>query len=371
MKPDPMQKIVLVAGTRPNFVKVAPLWRAFSQRENVEVVLIHTGQHYDEAMSRVFFDDLGLPEPAFNLNAGGKSHARQTAAIMERFDEVMDQIRPDDVVVVGDVNSTLACSLVAVKRGIRTSHVEAGLRSFDRAMPEEINRLATDAIADLLFVSEPSGLKNLQREGVAEDKIHFVGNVMIDSLVYAQESIRTSRALESLRLKEREYVLMTLHRPSNVDDSVRLQQVMDWIMGLSLRIPVVLPLHPRTLSNLEKSGSDLVKMRSEYPNLKITAPRGYIDFQRLLKGARMVVTDSGGLQEETTWLGIPCVTLRENTERPVTIDQGTNFLAGSSLKEASGMVDRFLNGGMTIKGKPDLWDGQAAERIAKIIVDGG
>ncbi len=362
-----MQKIVLVAGARPNFIKIAPLWRAFSAMKNVEVVLVHTGQHFDDTMSKVFFDDLGLPEPAFNLNVRGGNHAHQTAFIMARFDEVLNELLPSDVVVVGDVNSTLACSLVAVKRGIRTSHVEAGLRSFDRTMPEEINRLATDAVSDLLFVSEESGLNNLRIEGVPESKIHFVGNIMIDSLVFAADAINDSQILECLKLEERQFALVTLHRPSNVDDVEKLGEVVTWLQNLSMNIPVVFPMHPRTRNMMADAGFKTDHMIGAYPELKIIEPLGYVDFQRLLKSARLVVTDSGGLQEETTWLGVPCITLRENTERPVTIEQGTNLLAGQDLQKAGEMIDACLAGRLKERQLPELWDGNAACRIAKII----
>lgn len=363
-----MQKIILVAGARPNFVKIAPLWRAFSAIEGVEVTLVHTGQHYDDAMSKVFFEDLGLPEPEYNLNVGSGSQAGQTADIMTRFDKVLDEIMPHDVIVVGDVNSTLACSLVAVKRGIRTSHVEAGLRSCDRSMPEEINRLATDAISDLLFVSEPSGIENLKREGVPDEKVHFVGNVMIDSLVFASEAIKESDVLSRFLLESYKYVLVTIHRPSNVDHPHRLRELINWLKEFSSKMPVVFPVHPRTRNRLVEAGLDPVQITQQIPNLKFISPQGYIDFQRLVSRAHLVVTDSGGLQEETTWLGVPCFTLRENTERPVTIEQGTNYLAGSDLTKADKMV-RVCLAGKTKKGRiPDLWDGHAAQRIADVLL---
>lgn len=364
-----MQKIILVAGARPNFVKIAPLWRAFSNTKGVEVVLVHTGQHYDDVMSRVFFEDLGLPEPSYNLNAGGESQVKQTADIMNRFDEVLDKLLPDDVIVVGDVNSTLACSLVSVKRGIRTSHVEAGLRSFDRSMPEEINRLATDAIADLLFVSEESGMKNLRNEGIAEDKLHFVGNVMIDSLVFATDAIEDSKATNHFQLDAQKYALVTIHRPSNVDNPGRLRHLMNWLQQLSQKVPVVFPMHPRTRKSMAVTGINPDYLERDFPDLKIVPPQGYIDFQNLLKNARLVVTDSGGLQEETTWLGIPCITLRENTERPVTIEMGTNYLAGLELGKAAEIVDACLSGTIKNGRIPELWDGHTAKRIAEVIVN--
>lgn len=365
-----MQKIILVAGARPNFVKIAPLWRAFSGIEIVVPVLVHTGQHYDDVMSQVFFEDLGIPKPHYNLNIGSDTHARQTAAIMKGFEEVIDREQPDDVVVVGDVNSTLACALVAVKKGIRTTHVEAGLRSFDRSMPEEINRVATDAISDLLFVSEPSGVHNLQREGVAEEKIHFVGNVMIDSLVYGHTQIEKSTILRELDLAENSFGVVTIHRPSNVDDPHRFEEVMNWLARLSRKMPLVFPMHPRSFAQFRNLYGNEGAFTDPASPLKIVPPQRYIDFQRLLKSSRLVITDSGGLQEETTWLGVPCVTLRYNTERPVTIEKGTNILAGEDLEKAGYAVENCLNGNRSRGELPELWDGQTARRIAKILVKG-
>ncbi|MFO8002348.1 MAG: UDP-N-acetylglucosamine 2-epimerase (non-hydrolyzing) [Marinilabilia sp.] len=365
-----MQKIILVAGARPNFVKIAPLWRVFSQREGVQVIVVHTGQHYDDNMNGVFFEDLGLPRPDYNLNAGGQTHARQTADIMARFDEVLDREQPHDVVVVGDVNSTMACSLVAVKRGIRVSHVEAGLRSFDRSMPEEINRLVTDAVAGLLFVSEPSGMDNLRRENVPDEKVWLVGNVMIDSLVYAREKIDDSDVLERFGLADKGFALVTMHRPSNVDAPERLGAIMSWLRNLSNRIPVVFPMHPRTLKQLESSGLPGFSDPLAHPALNIISPQGYIDFQRLLRSAQFVLTDSGGLQEETTWLGVPCITLRNNTERPVTVEQGTNCLVGEDINKADEMVRQYLAGKCENSHVPELWDGHTAQRIADVIIRG-
>lgn len=364
-----MQKVVLVAGTRPNFIKIAPLWRIFASMKSVDVVLVHTGQHYDDSMSEVFFKDLGLPKPDYNLKVGGGNHAYQTAEIIIRFDEVLNELLPTDVVVVGDVNSTLACSLVAVKKGIRISHVEAGLRSFDRAMPEEINRLVTDAVADLLFVSEESGLKNLRNEGIAESKIHFVGNVMIDSLVFAADAIKQSRVMERLELEEKNFALVTMHRPSNVDETARFKEIMVWLQNLSANISLVFPMHPRTRKTMVEAGLNVESMSRDFPRLKVVGPLGYIDFQRLLKSSRLVVTDSGGLQEESTWLGITCITLRENSERPVTIEQGTNHLAGQDLQKARELVDDCLAGNLKSGLIPELWDGKTAGRIAEIIVN--
>jgi UDP-N-acetylglucosamine 2-epimerase (non-hydrolysing) len=364
-----MQKIILVAGARPNFIKIAPLWRAFSQYENVEPRLVHTGQHYDDEMSKVFFDDLGLPVPYYNLNAGGNSHAKQTADIMSRFDEVVVKENPDDVVVVGDVNSTLACALVAAKRSIRTSHVEAGLRSFDSSMPEEINRRVTDAVSDLLFASELSGVKNLKNEGVDEDKVFFVGNVMIDSLAFAGSRINASDVLSKIGLDGNRFALVTIHRPSNVDSSEKLEIIMRWLQKLSKKIEVVFPVHPRTQQKLSQLGWGKDQVNSNSLKFKIISPQGYYNFQKLLKSAQLVITDSGGLQEETTWLGVNCITLRKNTERPVTIEEGTNYLVGDDLKQADKIIEQCLQG----KGKkgiiPRLWDGRAASRIVEVIVN--
>jgi UDP-N-acetylglucosamine 2-epimerase (non-hydrolysing) len=362
-----MQKIILVVGARPNFVKIAPLWRSFNQKERVQVILVHTGQHYDDVMSHDFFRDLGLPVPAYNLAVGAHSHARQTADIMIRFDEVIEWEVPDDVVVVGDVNSTVACALVAVKRGVRTSHVEAGLRSRDRTMPEEINRLATDAIADLMFVSEPSGVDNLRLEGVDVSKIYLVGNVVIDSLVYAREAIETSGVLTRVGLETEKFALVTIHRPSNVDSIKRFEEIMQWLTNLSESVSVVFPMHPRThkqwlhATGKEKSGD------GNNGRLKIISPLGYLDFQKLLKSAQFVITDSGGLQEETTWLGVPCITLRSNTERPVTVDEGTNYLVGDDMVMAGRLVQQFLAGKAKQGKAPALWDGQSAQRIVEVI----
>ncbi len=359
-----MQKIILVAGARPNFVKVAPLWRALKDREEVSVVLVHTGQHYDAVMSQCFFDDLGLPAPYYNLGVKGGSHAAVTAGIMTGFDEVLQREQPDDVVVAGDVNSTIACALVSVKRGIRTSHVEAGLRSFDRSMPEEINRIATDAIADLLFVSEPSGMRNLENEGVLRDKVWFVGNIMIDSLMYAKEKIEASNVLAENGVDKGSFGLVTIHRPSNVDDRIRLLKIMTWLNDIAVMKPLVFPMHPRTHKRFQELAPEMEVHRS----LQIIAPQGYHDFQMLLKSAQFVITDSGGLQEETTWLGVPCITLRKNTERPVTIETGTNHLVGDDLDLARRIIRDYLSGKADKTDVPDLWDGHTALRIAEVLL---
>jgi UDP-N-acetylglucosamine 2-epimerase (non-hydrolysing) len=363
-----MQKIVLVAGARPNFVKIAPLWHALSGYDNVDVKIVHTGQHFDEAMSRFFFDDLKLPVPHYNLNINGGSHAEQTGKIMEHFDKVLDHEMPHDVIVTGDVNSTVACALVAVKRGIRTSHVEAGLRSFDRSMPEEINRIVTDSVSDLLFVSEPSGLTNLKHEGIDGEKIHFIGNVMIDSLISINSRIDHSRILENIGVQEYKFGLVTLHRPSNVDSTSRLKELISWLQETANNIPVVFPVHPRTGKRLEKMFAENTTIQNNHSNLKMISPLRYIDFQKLLKSAQFVITDSGGVQEETTWRGVPCITLRNNTERPVTLESGTNYLAGNDLKLAGSIINDCIAGRAKQGRIPELWDGKAASRIAEIIV---
>jgi len=355
-------------GARPNFMKVAPLHKAFQlYADSISHRIVHTGQHYDAAMSKVFFEDLQLPQPDFYLGVGSGSHAQQTAKIMVEFEKVLEQVKPDLVIVVGDVNSTVACSLVSVKMGIRVAHVEAGLRSFDRTMPEEINRLMTDAISDFLFISEPSGLANLKREGVEDRKVFHVGNVMIDSLVHNLPKANVSPVLASMGLAERAYTLVTLHRPSNVDEKEGLEKILTVFERLSERTRIVFPVHPRTRKMLEQFG--LRERAGSLRNLKLTDPVGYLDFLRLMDRARLVITDSGGIQEETTYLGVPCLTLRHNTERPITVEVGTNQLCGLNVdlivQKSFEVFDE-----KTKKGRiPELWDGKAAERIARIVHD--
>ncbi len=355
-------KLAVVAGARPNFMKIAPLMWEIERRTEIEAYLVHTGQHYDERMSRLFFEELGIPRPDVDLGVGSASHAVQTAEVMRRFEPVVLEQRPDAVVVVGDVNSTIACALTAVKLGVPVAHVEAGLRSFDRTMPEEINRVLTDAISQWLFVTEPSGVANLRREGVTEDRIFLVGNVMIDTLLACRELSRRSTIRDDLRLTGRPFGVLTLHRPANVDDPQVLAGILAAIGQLQRELPIVFPVHPRTRKAL--GGHDLAAM----PGLIVTQPLGYLDFMKLLAEARLVLTDSGGIQEETTVLGVPCLTLRNNTERPITIDQGTNHLVGLDAGRIVAAARRVLSGPSCSSRVPDLWDGRAAARIVDILM---
>jgi len=349
-------------------MKVAPIMRAFEARGGFEVLLVHTGQHYDENMSKLFFDELDIPRPDINLEVGSASHAVQTAEIMERFEPVVMDFQPDYVLVVGDVNSTIACGLVAVKLGVKLIHVEAGLRSFDRTMPEEINRLLTDAISDLLFVTEQSGIDNLRNEGIEADKVHFVGNVMIDTLLANKAKAQKSDVLERLGLRVKEYAVITLHRPSNVDDMATFGEIVTAFEGIAKEMKLVFPIHPRTRDNIR--GGELERRMGGLSNLMLLEPVGYLDFLCLMSSAVLVLTDSGGIQEETTILGVPCMTLRESTERPVTITEGTNRLvhvtAGDILANYREIRDGGVGSGYSI---PRLWDGKAAERIARIITE--
>jgi len=356
-------RIVHVVGARPNFMKIAPVLEACGKRPRLQSTLVHTGQHYDEKMSRLFFEELSIPRPDVDLEVGSGSQAAQTALILQRIEPLLVERRPDVVLVVGDVNSTVACGLAAVKLGIRLAHVEAGLRSFDRSMPEEINRLVTDAISDLLFVTEQSGLDNLAREGVAPEKVHFVGNVMIDTLVKHRASAERSGILERLRLVSGGYAVLTLHRPANVDDAATFSRLLEPIAELSREVPVVFPVHPRTRAAL-------AAVSSAWPvgaDVRPIEPLGYLDFLKLTSDARLVLTDSGGIQEETTILGVPCVTLRDNTERPVTITHGTNVLAGTDGPGIRDAIARARAGRAAPASPPPLWDGRAAERIADVL----
>lgn len=362
-----MKRILSVVGARPNFMKVAPIHHAVERlvSATIDHSIVHTGQHYDASMSDAFFADLRMPQPAYFLGVGSGSHAQQTAAVMTGFDAVLDQARPDYVIVVGDVNSTVACALVAVKRGIRTAHVEAGLRSFDRAMPEEINRLATDAICDDLFVTEPSGKQNLLHEGVDPRRIHHVGNTMIDSLHAALPRAMASTVLQQLGLASGGYVLATLHRPSNVDDNEQLAMLAGVLSTMAQRMPVVFPVHPRTRKRLEQDGL-LDRLRA---GVHLVPPMGYVDFLALMRSAALVVTDSGGIQEETTALGVACITARTTTERPVTVDLGTNVLVPPTADALVAAFDDVLAGRRRTGRVPELWDGRAAERIVRTVAD--
>jgi UDP-N-acetylglucosamine 2-epimerase (non-hydrolysing) len=355
-------RITCVVGTRPNFVKMASIIDALRRRDSFEVQLVHTGQHFSPEMSQSFFEELELPAPDVNLNVGPGSQTEQTAEIMRRLEPVLASHQPDEVLVVGDVNSTLATALVASKMGIPLIHVEAGLRSFDRRMPEEINRIVTDALSDSLFVTEPSGVRNLIAEGVSESRIHFVGNVMIDTLLRFREKAAQSRVLELLGVESRRFVVTTLHRPSNVDDPESLRALVEMLVRIAGRLPVVFPVHPRTVGRMQAAGLDTT-------GLILTPPLGYLDFLHLMSQARLMLTDSGGIQEETTILGVPCLTARENTERPVTIQSGTNRLVGADPSKILSAVweelDRpFLADPRRI---PELWDGNAALRIAQTL----
>ncbi len=345
-------------------MKAAPLMREFASRDNIEARLVHTGQHYDENMSKIFFEDLELPEPDIYLGIGSGSHAEQTARVMVEFEKVVLEDRPDVIIVVGDVNSTIACSIVGSKLWIPVAHVESGLRSFDLAMPEEINRMVTDILSRFCFTTSPEAETNLKKEGVGEERIFFVGNIMIDSLMNFVDKADGSHILERLGLVEKGYMLVTLHRPSNVDDPDELRELFSMLSRLAERMPVVLPIHPRTRKMLESADPPIAL--SEHINL--IDPVGYLEFVGMMKSAGIVVTDSGGIQEETTVLGVPCVTVRENTERPITIEVGTNILAGTDPARVEAAVNGILDNGIGDHSLPPLWDGKTAGRIADILV---
>ena len=353
-------QILHVVGARPNFMKVAPVHRALASRAGVKQMLVHTGQHYDVNMSDVFFQQLSIPMPDVNLGVGSGSHGKQTAEIMIGFEALVQERRPDLVLVYGDVNSTAAAALVCAKLGIRIGHVEAGLRSFDRTMPEEINRLVTDQLSDMLFTPSEDGDQNLEKEGIAKEKIFLVGNVMIDTLV------RLLPLAEKVSLDElpQEYALVTLHRPSNVDEPASLRKLLEALAKISSRIAVVFPVHPRTRQRIK----DVAVNLPASDKLLLLEPKPYIDFLALQRRATAVITDSGGIQEETTYLGIPCITVRENTERPVTVSEGTNVLVGRDLERLRSELEKILDGKRKPHRIPALWDGKASERIAKIIV---
>ncbi|MCB9549806.1 MAG: UDP-N-acetylglucosamine 2-epimerase (non-hydrolyzing) [Myxococcales bacterium] len=362
-------RILNVVGARPNFMKIAPLMAAWRDHPQVEPLLLHTGQHYDHTMSDLFFEELGIPRPDINLEVRGGSHAYQHAAVMQAFEPVCQELKPDLLVVVGDVNSTISCALVAAKLGVRVAHVEAGLRSFERTMPEEINRILTDQIADLLFVSEESGLINLAREGLDHEGVHFVGNVMIDSLLRHLPRAERSPVLEDLGLQAGTYGVLTLHRPANVDDPVVLGRLLDVLARVHAEVPLVFPAHPRTLDRLAKFG--LREKLDAFKGLRIVEPMGYFDFLKLVRHSRIIMTDSGGIQEETTVLRVPCVTLRETTERPSTCIVGTNRLAGTDPARIWADFEAAMATDPTAYGIPAKWDGKAAQRIAAIVAAEG
>ena len=363
---SPRLKILNIVGARPNLPKIAPLLREMQRHPEIEPLLVHTGQHYDEQLSDVFFRQMGIPEPHVNLEVGSGSHAAQTAEILKRIEPVLLERKPDLVLVVGDVNSTIAVSLAAVKLGIPVAHVEAGLRSFDRAMPEEINRVLTDAIADYLFVTEEDAIQHLLKEGRPRESIFFVGNVMIDSLRHFLPIAQQSPIGDDLQLKKNgawsPFAVLTLHRPSNVDSTEKLSELLGAIDAIAADVPVIFPVHPRTQQRLAQAG---IRLR---PELRIIPPVGYLDFLCLLSKAALVLTDSGGIQEETTALGVPCLTLRENTERPITISQGTNLLVGTDPAKIVAAAKAGLSGNGKAGRIPPLWDGQAAGRIVDILL---
>ena len=368
------KKILCIVGARPNFMKIAPVIRALNNSQySFKVGLLHTGQHYDAAMKQSFFDQLHIPEPDVDLGVGSGSHAVQTAEIMKRFEPVMDELKPDTILVVGDVNSTIACALVAVKKGVPVIHVEAGLRSGDRSMPEEINRVLTDQISDLLLTTERSAKQNLVREGVSSEKVHFVGNVMIDTLLYnLNNAVPSGDTIASCLDTERaesvgaDYGLLTLHRPANVDDPVVLERLLRTLVDLSGKLPMLFPVHPRTRQCIDGAGLNQLVADSQ---LYLMPPQAYLNMLGLMKGARLVLTDSGGIQEETTALGVPCITLRENTERPITVEEGSNTIVGSNPEKIKSCFNDIMHSGGKAGRTPEYWDGKAAERISDVVGD--
>ncbi|MGA3373846.1 MAG: UDP-N-acetylglucosamine 2-epimerase (non-hydrolyzing) [Terracidiphilus sp.] len=376
--PNHKYRIMNIVGARPNLVKMAPLIRAMRRIPDLDPVLVHTGQHYDYLMSQVFFEQLGMSAPDYNLEVGSGSQHEQTAAILQRFGELVRQDRPEMVVVVGDVNSTIACSLVAAKERIPLAHVEAGLRSGDRTMPEEINRLLTDAISDLLFTTEESGNVNLAREGVPAEKVFFVGNIMIDSLVHSMDAARESALLAKLELPRRGYGVLTLHRPANVDDADKLRAVLAAMVDIAGELPVLFPVHPRTQVRIASAGIEGMhswdgERAIQENGVWMMGPAPYLDFLGIVDGAAFVITDSGGIQEESTFMGVPCLTFRDNTERPATIQHGTNRLVGTDpaalILHAKEVLREAGSGQNSVHAIPPLWDGHAAERIVEILHD--
>jgi UDP-N-acetylglucosamine 2-epimerase (non-hydrolysing) len=360
-----MIKLLLIAGARPNFMKLAPLYFELRKYPSIfNPLIVHTGQHYDYTMSRVFFDQFGLPQPDFFLEVGSGSHAHQTGNVMIKAEEIMMSEKPDMIIVFGDVNSTMAASLAASKLCIPVAHVEAGLRAFDRTMPEEVNRVVSDVLAEMLFSSCDDANLNLIKEGVDVDKMFLVGNIMIDTLKNFLPQAEKSKILDKLELEDKRYILVTLHRPSNVDNPENLQKIAEILTAASERCPVIFPIHPRTRKNLDSNEYSAILNNR---NIILTDPLGYFDFIKLQKNALLVMTDSGGVQEETTFLGVPCLTLRENTERPVTITDGTNKLVNLDLKKITSQIDYYMSDGQPSKKRPMFWDGQTAERIVRIL----
>lgn len=355
-------KIFLIVGARPNFVKLAPVYRTFSSVKNFEIKIVHTGQHYDYELDKAFFEDFEIPIVHYYLNVGSDSHAKQTAKIMMRLDELFDEDKPDWIFVFGDVNSTVAASLTAIKMGIKIAHVEAGLRSFDRTMPEEINRMLTDRISDLLLVSEPSGIQNLIREGIEMRRIFFVGNVMIESLIEGLKKVETKFNIlsKNLKVSENSFAILTLHRPSNVDDIKKLESIISVIREIANHIKVIFPVHPRTINNLKNV---------DVGNIQIVKPMRYLEFITLMKFSKFVMTDSGGIQEETTYLKIPCLTLRENTERPITVEKGTNVLVGNSKEKIIYYFDEIMSGRFKKGENIPFWDEYVSKRILNAFIN--
>ena len=355
----------LIAAARPNFMKIAPLYHALKKEEWAIPLIVHTGQHYDLNMSDVFFQELEIPEPDFYLGIGSGTHAEQTGQAMIAYEKVLIENRPDLVIVVGDVNSTIAATLAAVKLGIKVAHLEAGLRSFDRSMPEEINRLVTDALADILWTPSPDADENLKREGVSSDKIYRVGNIMIDALEMLRGTIKKQNTYHKYGVDKGSFGLVTLHRPSNVDDPQNLKLLCQSLNSISNKFPILFPVHPRTKKNLHENG--LMSLLEENKNIILLDPMNYIGFMNLVFNCRFVITDSGGIQEETTYLGVPCLTMRPNTERPITITQGTNRLC--TVEDLEKDVDEILLGKTSIKNEIELWDGQAASRVVQSVFE--
>ena len=363
-----IKTIVSVVGARPNFLKMAPLHRQFAQfPKQIKSILVHTGQHYDFSMSESFFQDLELPQPHYHLGVGSGTHTTQTARVMRSFEKVIRSERVDGVVVFGDVNSTLACALVCAKERIPLVHVESGLRSFDKSMPEEVNRKLTDHVSDLLFVTEQAGVDNLSREGVPISRVHLVGNIMIDELIRSLEKSSRSLVLQELRVSPKAYFLLTLHRAGTVDNPEKLQHLADLIQVISLRMPVIFPVHPRTRKNLKNLA--IYNVLRKNPRVRLTEPKGYLDFLHLVRNSQAVLSDSGGIQAETSYLGVPCLTLRDCTEQPITVEIGTNTLVGLDSERILTRVEAIIHHRYK-SGRPvPLWDGKTAERITRIMLE--